>query len=809
MPVSGARKAGKAYIEIYGDRSRLGGDLNASKRQIGAWASEVGQLARTAMAAAMAAAIPVALSARTFAGFQDQMLAVKAVTGAAADEFQRIYDLAKELGRTTSFTAAEVGGGMLSLGRAGFTPQEIQQTIAGVLSLSRATGTDLSMAAEIAAGTLRAFNLETSQTGRVMGVLVATANNSAQTLEELGESMKYVAPIAQEYGMTVEQTAKVLGVLANMQIKGSMAGTSVRQMLLRLTDPAVQDKLRSMGIDIAQYGTNFGDMMVALGRAMAGMPRLERLGLLRDLFDQRAAGSAAKLVAGGFDDLSAAIDNAGSVADDTAAMMDSGLGGAFRRMMSAVEGTQIALGETLGPTMAQWAASIASAAGALTAWIAKNKEAVAAAVDLVARFGALAATTYMLAQAVGVLKVAAMNPLVLGLVAAGAALYAYSRYAGDARDSTVEMADAMNKALAAGNQQRQIYSDHIDRLQELAAKQRLTNSELDEARQIVADLEQQFGSLGITVDDAGRSISGVGAAIRRMREDVLRSEYDAINDAIDERLDNIGRLNERIGNATGGDLFMGRVAGWEAERDREQAEIDRLATRRRAIHGELARSREAAAQAGEAVDTRPDLEDEDAMLAHQRRLYEIQMQGIEDATERAIALIHHKYDVEIEEAEKAGETIVGLEEERAAEIANIHAQAARDQAETERRFAERRAEREEQIAEDLERAKIDATLQGADRLKALAEMEAQRRRAEAEALGIDPASIDAELALRKMLIDQQQTPGAVSSAVGTFNAALIGRQGPDRMAKAVEDTARNTARTNEILEAAGLGIIAT
>ena len=93
----------------------------------------------------------------------------------------------------------------------------------------------------------------------------------AQTLEDLGESMKYVAPIAEEYGMSLEQTAKSVGALANMQIKGSMAGTSMRQIMLRLADPAVQKQLRAAGVEAMDAANNLrpvGDILLELGQAM-------------------------------------------------------------------------------------------------------------------------------------------------------------------------------------------------------------------------------------------------------------------------------------------------------------------------------------------------------------------------------------------------------------------------------------------------------------------------------------------------------------------------------------------------------------
>ena len=270
-----AIEAGRAYVRLYTDSSEYVRGLRAAENKLNAFANNIGNIGSRLTGLATVAAVPIAISAKTFADFQDQMLAVQAVSKATREEFGRLYDQAKQLGATTSFTASDVAGGQVNLARAGFNPAEIEAAIPSVLALARATGTELAEAAKIAAGTLRAFKMDASETSRVSDVLVATANNSAQTLEELGESMKYVAPIAYEYGMSVEQTAKALGVLANMQITGSMAGTSLRQAMLRLADSGVRDELRRIGVEVEDLATGklrpLGDVMIEIGQEMAGM----------------------------------------------------------------------------------------------------------------------------------------------------------------------------------------------------------------------------------------------------------------------------------------------------------------------------------------------------------------------------------------------------------------------------------------------------------------------------------------------------------------------------------------------------------
>lgn len=381
-------RAGAAFVELFADDSRLVKGLNAASRRLKAWGASMTAAGQKMLLGAGAAGAPLAFATHTFMGFEDQMKAVMAVTGATGEQFDMLNEKAKLLGRTTSFTAAEVAAGMLNLARAGFAPQEIDAAIAGMLDLARATGTDLAQATDIAAGTLRAFGLDAAQSGRVADVLVATANNSAQTLEDLGESMKYVAPIAEEYGLSLEETSKALGVLANMQIKGSMAGTSLRQAMLQLTDPEIQRQIEALGVRVKDASGNlrsdFGTMLLELGHAMQGMTNAQRLALFKNLFDQRAAASMAKLAKSDFPALAAAIDNAAGVAARTSQVMDSGLGGGFRRLMSAVEGVQIAVGESLGRALTKLADWLVTVSDKLTQWVTANQGVIVVAAGVIA-----------------------------------------------------------------------------------------------------------------------------------------------------------------------------------------------------------------------------------------------------------------------------------------------------------------------------------------------------------------------------------------------------------------------------------------
>jgi len=383
---STAIRAGRAFVELFADDTKLVRGLRRAEARIRAFGDKLKNIGRRMMGLGLAAAAPLALSTRIFAGFDDQMRAVQAVIGATGKEFDMLTEKAKYLGRTTSFSAAQVAAGMLELGRAGFSPKQIDAAIASVLNLSRATGTELPEASNIAANTLRSFGLEADQMGRVADVMTATANNSAQTLMDLGEAMKYTAPVAAEYGLTLEETAKTLGALANFGIKGSMAGTTMKNILLRLADPAIRKQVEALGVSVTDAGGNLrnvSDVLRDVGQAVDGMPNAKKLAIFNQIFGMRAIAGGAKLTVAEFDRLNNAIDGAAGTAAKTAKVMDSGIGGAFRRLYSAVEGIAIAIGDALAKPLSDMADWLGKWAGAITQWVQDHQQLVVMAMKVI------------------------------------------------------------------------------------------------------------------------------------------------------------------------------------------------------------------------------------------------------------------------------------------------------------------------------------------------------------------------------------------------------------------------------------------
>ena len=431
MSASGNVKAGRAFVEILLDQSKLERGLKSAQKKLKNFGSALTSVGKNLLVTATLAAAPIVYATKTFASFDDQMRMVKAVTGATEDQFKRLTEVAEELGRTTSYTARQVAEGMTALGRMGFNPKEIEAAIPAVLSLARATGTDLNEAAEIAANNMRVFGIESSKMANVADILTATANGSAQTLTDLAEGLKMAGPQAAAAGDNINNVSAALGVLANMGIKGSLAGTALRKAYSQFAKVGVQKKLQAIGISTTDANGNLRAMpeiLADIARHMNSLPSAERLAFAEEIFGLR--GSLAGLQLGGnIDQLNEFIKRLQSVdgtAEKTAKDMDSGIGGAFRILMSALEGCQIALGRIVSEAIAPYVKKITAGLGKLAEWIAAHKKIVVIVLKVIAGIAAAGAALVALgiafkvvAFAVGtlgtlftVLKTAVLAPVV-------------------------------------------------------------------------------------------------------------------------------------------------------------------------------------------------------------------------------------------------------------------------------------------------------------------------------------------------------------------------------------------------------------
>jgi TP901 family phage tail tape measure protein len=249
-----------------------------------------------------------------------------------------------------------------------------------VLNLSRATGTDATMSAGIMAATIRQFGLAAEDAARVSDSLTAAANKSFNTVEALGEAMTYAGPVAADFNMSLEDTLAVLGALGNVGIQGSNAGTAVRRLLT--LGAAEADKLNEIfGVafqDAAGNARPLVDVLDEVNEATKNLGTAERAKKFNDAFGLLGitGASAISKNAVSVRELQKAIKEAGGIADETAKKMDAGLGGAFRILMSAIEGVQLEIGKALSPAITDISKRFTELAGSMNKLIQNNQKLV-------------------------------------------------------------------------------------------------------------------------------------------------------------------------------------------------------------------------------------------------------------------------------------------------------------------------------------------------------------------------------------------------------------------------------------------------
>jgi len=202
-------------------------------------------------------------SITTLAEYDKVITQVGVITGASSEDFNKLDKSARSLGSTTQYTAKQVAELQLEFGRLGFSTKEILDSTRATVNLATATGEGLARSAEIAGSTLRAFQMDASQMGRVTDIMAASLNSSALTLDSFADAIKYVSPVAKATNVSLEETSAMMSVLADAGIKGTQAGTSLRRIFTMLTDGGkpLQERLEELskaGITLAGANDEVG-----------------------------------------------------------------------------------------------------------------------------------------------------------------------------------------------------------------------------------------------------------------------------------------------------------------------------------------------------------------------------------------------------------------------------------------------------------------------------------------------------------------------------------------------------------------------
>ncbi|RRG15295.1 phage tail tape measure protein [Enterococcus faecium] len=364
-------------------------------------------------------------AAKVGGDFEEQMSRVKAISGATGDTFEQMKQQAIDLGAKTAFSAKESAAGMENLASAGFSAQEIMKAMPGLLDLAAVSGGDVALASENTATALRGFGLEASEAGHVADVFARAAADTNAEVGDMGEALKYVAPVANSMGISLEETAAAIGIMSDAGIKGSQAGTTLRGALSRLARPtkAMQDTMDNLGVSFYDADGKMKPLKTQvelLKKAFEGLTPEQQQNALVTLYGQESLSGMMALIDKGPDSLgklTKSLKDSDGAADDMARTMQDNMNSSIEQMFGAFESAAIVIQKILAP-------SIKKVADAISGLVEKFVSAPESTQKLVVAIGAIAIAIGPVLYALGmVVKAFQTMKVGLGVLGNGISLF--------------------------------------------------------------------------------------------------------------------------------------------------------------------------------------------------------------------------------------------------------------------------------------------------------------------------------------------------------------------------------------------------
>lgn len=350
------KKLEKASKDFGTNMSRSLEDAGKKMQDFGGKVEGVGKKLAPLSAAAAGA---IGASVAVFTSFDDSMKQVQATMGGTAEDYDKLSKAAQDMGAKTRYSASESADALNYLALAGYDTEKAIEALPKVLNLAQAGGLDLAYASDMVTDSMSALGLETSYADTFIDQLAKTSQKSNTNVGQLGEAILTVGGTAKILkGGTVELSTQ-LGILADNGIKGAEGGTALRNVLLSLSAPTKKQWEMMELLGLKSYDANgelksTDEIFQDLNEILSTMNDEEKTSVLSELFNKVDLKAANALLANSgerFGDLSSQIANSEGAAGKMAETMESGLGGSFRSLKSAIEGVAIGLGEALAPTI--------------------------------------------------------------------------------------------------------------------------------------------------------------------------------------------------------------------------------------------------------------------------------------------------------------------------------------------------------------------------------------------------------------------------------------------------------------------------
>lgn len=384
--------AGRAYVilDAVDNTAHVLRRVQANMMQFG---NRIQNLGMTMITRGIMAATPAAISMKIFSDFDDAMRRVEARSSGTADQLAQVREQAMYLGRTTAFTARMIANLQAILAQRGFSRAQLLEMTPHVMTLARAGGTgnreqDILASADLVSAGLRAFNIQAKDSQTVADLFTAAVNTSNYSLVDLIVSMGNAGPIANQFQTGISGLAEALASLAvmrNVAVDPSIAGTGFRNLLLKASDVKRRTEFNQALAEATGKTIEFvdahgnlrhiPDILFSIADAVKDLGTAEKGTLLANLFGLRAITPAGALsnAREDFNRVTDAFHKGGNLANRTAKLMDAGVGGSFRILISATEGLAIMLGDALAPAVMHINDVLTEVQNKTSVWGRRNK----------------------------------------------------------------------------------------------------------------------------------------------------------------------------------------------------------------------------------------------------------------------------------------------------------------------------------------------------------------------------------------------------------------------------------------------------
>ncbi len=365
------------------------------------------------------------LAVKTASDFDSAMSQVAAVSGATGEELEALRDKAREMGAKTKFSASEAAEAMNYMAMAGWKTEDMLGGIEGIMNLAAASGEDLATTSDIVTDALTAFGLSAEDSGHFADILASASSNANTNVSLMGETFKYVAPLAGSLGYSAEDTATAIGLMANAGIKGSQAGTSLRSVMTRLAKPTKESQtaMDALGLSITDSSGKMkplSEIMDDMRKSFSGLTEEEKASYAAMLGGQEAMSGLLAIVNASdkdFENLSGAINDCNGSAAEMAEVMQDNLAGQLTILKSQMEELFISIGEVLMPVIRDIVTWIQGIVDKLNSMDEGTRNTIITIALLVAALGPVLMIIGNITNGIGGLLIvlSKMGPIVMGI----------------------------------------------------------------------------------------------------------------------------------------------------------------------------------------------------------------------------------------------------------------------------------------------------------------------------------------------------------------------------------------------------------